>query len=66
MQNRIIVVITVVMLLVGIGIGFTVGYYADHPTTNKPQTVSVFAAGSLTHALGTGFYPQFKNITGLP
>ena len=65
MHNRIIVVITVAMLLVGTGIGFTVGYYAGHPTAKEPQTISVFAAGSMTYALGTGFYPQFKNITGI-
>ena len=60
-----VVVYAVVFLLVGIAVGGLIGYYVPHPSTKPPESISVFAAGSLAYALGDHFNPYFKNTTGI-
>ncbi len=55
--------ISVVLLVVGIVIGFAVGHYTV-ASPSKPA-INTFAAGSLKYALGNDFNPQYTNLTGV-
>ena len=65
MQNRAIVAVLVVVLVIGMSAGIATGYYLNHQSSSKVSTLAVFAAGSLTSVLGNNFYPQFTNLTGI-
>jgi molybdate/tungstate transport system substrate-binding protein len=51
--------------VVGIGIGFALGYYVSHPAASTNQKLVVYAAGSTRYVLGDQFSPAFKNLTGI-
>ena len=55
--------ISVVLLVVGIVIGFAAGHYTVS-APSKPA-INTFAAGSLKYALGNDFNPEFTNLTGV-
>ncbi|MGC8608816.1 MAG: extracellular solute-binding protein [Thermoplasmata archaeon] len=56
--------IAVILLVVGLVVGFAVGHYTAPSSTNQ-KSISTFAAGSLTYALGSQFNPQFQNQTNI-
>ena len=55
--------ISVVLLVVGIVIGFAAGHYTVSAPSNP--AINTFAAGSLKYALGNDFNPEFTNLTGV-
>ncbi len=64
MSSKLIAIILALVLVVGVGVGFAVGHFTS-ALPEKMLPVTVFAAGSLTSVLGTDFYPQFENYTGI-
>lgn len=64
MKNSKAAVVIVAVLVVGIIIGVSVGYYVPRNSGNA-TSLSVFAAGSLEYSLGNNFNPFFKNSTGI-
>jgi molybdate/tungstate transport system substrate-binding protein len=64
-SRRIPAILLVIVLIAGIGAGYTIGFYTNHTSSNKSQVISVYAAGSLKNVLGDKFNPEFENITGI-
>ncbi|MGC8505493.1 MAG: extracellular solute-binding protein [Thermoplasmata archaeon] len=54
-----------VVLVVGILVGVSVGYYVPRTSSTPSSSISVFAAGSLKYSLGNNFNPYYQNSTGV-
>ena len=55
----------IVVLVAGILVGVSAGYYIPRGSASPSSSVSVFAAGSLEYSLGDHFNPYFRNSTGI-
>jgi len=64
-DRRIIATLLAVVLVTGIVVGYAIGFYTVHPSSNKNNVISIYAAGSLKNVLGDRFNPEFENITGI-
>ncbi len=56
--------IAIVLMVVGLVVGFSVGHFTAQPATNQ-KSINTFAAGSLTYVLGSQFNTQFQNQTDI-
>ncbi|MCL6002744.1 MAG: substrate-binding domain-containing protein [Thermoplasmatales archaeon] len=65
MSKRSVGILLVLLVVIGFVSGVTVGHYVYSTPQSKSQPITVFAAGSLTFVLGSQFYPQFENVTGI-
>ncbi|MGC8617371.1 MAG: substrate-binding domain-containing protein [Thermoplasmata archaeon] len=65
MGRKLTAVIIVAFLLIGVGVGITVGHSLYSSPEKKASPVTVFAAGSLTYVLGDQLFPKFENATGI-
>jgi molybdate/tungstate transport system substrate-binding protein len=55
----------IVVLIVGLLVGVSIGYYIPKNSGSSNSSISVFAAGSLKYSLGNNFNPYFTNSTGI-
>jgi len=55
----------IVVLIIGLLVGVSIGYYIPKSYGSSDSNISVFAAGSLEYSLGNNFNPYFTNSTGI-
>ncbi|MEM0141255.1 MAG: extracellular solute-binding protein [Thermoplasmatales archaeon] len=53
------------LLIVFFVLGVSVGYFVPNHQVYRQESISTFAAGSLTYVLGDQFNPEFQNLTGI-